>query len=703
MDEEGFIFTTDATLALVVMIVFTASVVTYGLLPVYQGENHQHLEALADSALETMQQDGTLRTAAVEYHSNNATQQQLAVTTLQNELNLLIPNSVAYKMTMENNAPVENDGNVTTAKDIVTKVKVISGPQQGWMGRAYYKVEQVQFVNQNDTQISTLWNFENWLLNFNPWHTNGLQSGADTYWGGTNAANNAPVGIQFAVPGNINSASLLIGSSTTDTSNGKPYSANFVLNGHSNMLLNSTFNYIYTTSQPNKMYNSFSALTPNQFNANVANSFYVNFINATSNSNMPWFSIIANYTTNVIVPQGVQTDTFNLPDIAGIGQNSGNSYLFNLNSGTVTPTTSRTQTWAYFQTAPSVNYDFSTPFRLTGIVGLNPSQGSAVGTQTTLYVPPGKRVFDAYVVVNAYAGTDGVIVQVMDSLGNWHTAFDSFDTQYTNRSAIDGGYGNIPGVVDIQNYITPGNNTVRVISYDESQGGDYDLTGLVDCYAKLTYSALPIGWDTFPFASYQNTSSGTTKTYTGVQSFKVNESAQEALLFLSTGVNTRNITVSIYNGTASSVLYTGVPTYDLDLANLDSINAKHILTTTLANGTVNINPGSYNLSVQVTPAMGWEGGQNGFETVSSYTTQSDPSLFSGTRIAVIYPEFLENVWATGFASTPQQAAQNAITNLTSVLGGFGYNITNTSAIRTSSLYTGDVPNAIPVRLDLWTQ
>ncbi len=31
MDEEGFIFTTDATLALVVMIVFTASVVTYGL------------------------------------------------------------------------------------------------------------------------------------------------------------------------------------------------------------------------------------------------------------------------------------------------------------------------------------------------------------------------------------------------------------------------------------------------------------------------------------------------------------------------------------------------------------------------------------------------------------------------------------------------------------------------------------------------
>ena len=54
MDEQGFIFTTDATLALVVMIVFTASIVTYGLLPVYQGENHQHLEGIADSALDAM-------------------------------------------------------------------------------------------------------------------------------------------------------------------------------------------------------------------------------------------------------------------------------------------------------------------------------------------------------------------------------------------------------------------------------------------------------------------------------------------------------------------------------------------------------------------------------------------------------------------------------------------------------------------------
>ena len=80
MDEKGFIFTTDAILALVVMIVLTGSIVTYGLLPIYQGENHQHLEALADSALETMEQSGALREAAVEYSNGNTTGAETTLT-----------------------------------------------------------------------------------------------------------------------------------------------------------------------------------------------------------------------------------------------------------------------------------------------------------------------------------------------------------------------------------------------------------------------------------------------------------------------------------------------------------------------------------------------------------------------------------------------------------------------------------------------
>ncbi len=699
MDEKGFIFTTDATLALVVMIVFTASVVTYGLLPVYQGENHQHLEAIADSALETMDQNGNLRTAAVENSNGNTSG---AVTTLNTTLNLLIPPGIGYKLILGDNLTVNGNNGGLTSTDIVTKVKVIPGPKEGWMGRAYYKVEQIDFVNQSDTQVTTLWNFENYLLNFNPWHTNGLQASKDTYWGGTNAQKNAPKNINFQVPGNINSASLILGSSTSDTSvNGKSYSANFILNNLGNMIQSSNFNYLYTSSANSKIFNNYSSISPSEFNNNSVNNFYVNFINASSNNNMPWFSIIGNYTTTISVPKGVQTDTFSLPDIAGIGQNSGNSLLFNLNLGTTSPTLSRSQSWAFFQTSASNNYDFSTPFRLTGITGLNPSQGSAVGTQTTLYYPPGTRLFDAYVVVNAYAGTDGVIIQVLNSTGIWTTVFDSFDTKYSARSTTDGGYGNIPGIIDIQSAITSGSNTIRVISYDEAQGGDYDLTGLVNCYAKITYSPLPIRWDTFPFLSYQNTSTQDTKSYTGTDSFSINGGAEEALLFLSTGVNTENVTVTVFNGTASSVLYTGPPIYDLDLKYYDSINAIHVLTANI-NGSTTLIPGSYNVTVKVSPVKAWQSGQNGFETVSSYTVDSDPALFSGTRVGIIYPKFLQNVWATGYASDPNTAALNAIANLKANLTASGYTVDN-SLIRNNTLYTGDVPNAIPVRLDLWTQ
>ena len=71
MDDKGFIFTADAALALIVVFVFTGSIVTYSVLPIYQGEDHQHLESLASSALSVMDQSGTLREAAVDYSSND--------------------------------------------------------------------------------------------------------------------------------------------------------------------------------------------------------------------------------------------------------------------------------------------------------------------------------------------------------------------------------------------------------------------------------------------------------------------------------------------------------------------------------------------------------------------------------------------------------------------------------------------------------
>ncbi len=47
--------------------------------------------------------------------------------------------------------------------------------------------------------------------------------------------------------------------------------------------------------------------------------------------------------------------------------------------------------------------------------------------------------------------------------------------------------------------------------------------------------------------------------------------------------------------------------------------------------------------------------------LTAYGYTGDPSIFSGTRISVIYPKFLQNVWATGFANNPQDAATNAKT------------------------------------------
>ncbi len=188
MDEEGFIFTTDATLALVVMIVFTASIVSYGLLPIYQGQNHQHLEALADSALETMDQNGIIRTAAVQYSSGNISGAQ---STLNSSLAVVIPDNVGYSFTMtlpSGDQTVTDTNGVLTSNDVVTKVKVVSGPQQGWMGRAYYKQDQVLFQTINSTSVTTLWNFHNYLKNFSPW-----SSGLNTYkyWGGS--SNNNPL------------------------------------------------------------------------------------------------------------------------------------------------------------------------------------------------------------------------------------------------------------------------------------------------------------------------------------------------------------------------------------------------------------------------------------------------------------------------------------------------------------------------------
>ena len=61
------------------------------------------------------------------------------------------------------------------------------------------------------------------------------------------------------------------------------------------------------------------------------------------------------------------------------------------------------------------------------------------------------------------------------------------------------------------------------------------------------------------------------------------------------------------------------------------------------------------MTVKVTPSLAYESG-DGASSPPAYGSTGDPSMFSGTRISVIYPKFLQNVWATGFANNPLDAA-----------------------------------------------
>ena len=693
MDEKGFIFTTDATLALVVMIVFTGAVVTYGLLPVYQGQDHQHLEALADSALETMEQSGALREAAVEYSNNNTTG---AEATLRSSLDVVIPDNVGYRLTMSNNAPVTDSNGVLTSTDVVTKVKVISGPQEGWMGRAYYKQDEVQFQDINSTSVTTLWNFHNYLKNFGPWSGTG---GLDTYqyWGGTNSNPQNIRAINFSAPGPVSSAKFLLGSAA-GSGQTRAFPADVNINNVHNYILNSSFLYLYTSSGQGPIYNNLKNLNSSSLN-NGLNNFYVQF-NATSNQNMPWFSIIANYTTVISVPKGIANSTIPFPDIAGVGRpGPGNTgILYNLDSGTISATAGRSVSWASLQN--NFAYDTSSPFELTGMPNIN--IGSAVATVQDINIPAGNRLFDAFTVVNAYGGDDGAIVQVQDSTGTITTVFSSFG----NTARTDGGYGNVPGIINIQPYLKTGNNKVRIITWDNVPGNDYDLVGLESCYSKITYSKFPIRWDTIPFTSHQNTSNNQVTRETQVKNFTIASDAQSALLFVGVGIATRNMTVTIRNSTgATSVLYPAnkpIP-YVLNLGDLDAnaSQSTHVMTSIVGNGS-SLKPGTYYLTVQVTPSFAYESG-DGASSPHSYGYTGDASIFSGTRISVIYPKFLQNAWATGYANNPTDAANNAVANLITSLSDAGYTNIDTNLIRNNTLYTGDVPNAIPVRLDLWTQ
>lgn len=717
MDDRGFIFTADATLGLIVIMIFATSIMSYFMIPVYMGEDHQHLEAIADSALETMEQDGTLRNATVQAENGNVTG---AEEILNNRLNILIPGGIAYKLTLSSINPVtvRDERGVLTSRDIVTRVKVITGPQEGWMGRSQYLLEEVNFTDQDITVVSTLWNFHNYLSNYDPWYYTYRNLPKPTSfienptWGRSGSTYQ---NINFPVPdGTLNSAMILLGS--VDHNFGQSYSATVSINGHNYSIPQNRFTQI-TDVTMGRIYNNRSIININDLTPGISNQLHVNFGDVDRYDDMPWFSLLANYTMTIKVPQGVSAPVYtNFDDQAGLAtrrtpQNPNNpiTTTYDLSTGSVQTTSgSNRVSWAEltddrFDLNPTQfsNRVGNRPFVITNVPNVTGAgDGSAVSIVKDVYVPEDTRLLDSYLVVNSYGAADGVLVQVWDEDNTrWLTVFDS--SQDTARSH---GYGNQPGILFLgdedHSILQKGHNTVRIITWDEVPSSDYDLVGLVNCYASVTTTKLPIRWNNTPFENNQS-SSNVEQQY---KDFPIGPNAESAFLFVGVGSDTNNIKVEVSNngGITYQELYNDPVTYVVDLKEEDTNNEQHIIT----DGNGNLLQGNYRLRVTATAGKAWESGDmGGSSDPSNNISQSrnaNAEMFSGTRIAILYPKFLQNLWATSYAPTADEARAKAYENLTRILRDSQIPYSD-SDIRNESLYTGDLPNAIPVRLSLWKQ
>jgi len=692
LDERGFIFTTDAILALIIFFIFITSILTYYVLPAYMGADHQRLEAMAADALEVMREDGTLQAAAVKYAAGD---DSAAQTLLQEELESLIPPDTGYKLTIGPYAPVKDDRGISVPKDMASRAIVISGPREGWLGRAWYKVEEITMEDQTINSTTTVWNFHNWLTNFDPW-SSGLST--NPYWGG----GSSPRDIPFMVPSNnIIWGKFLIGS--CNRNNGSSYGATVYINGQPYNISNSSFTFLNIRPNTlNRMYN---------YQGNISNlvggsnNFYVNFkeMRQWQGYDMPWFSILANYTTTIKVPKGIITMTFPFNDAAGLavpnpqdldGDGQLNEYgrIYNLQTGTLSNLyNSRTIAWNNM-VRQNHSYCDGQPFVITNVNGEN---GCAVSVVQDIPIPAGSRIFDAYTVINPYGGVDNALVEVWDGTA-WSVVFCSFDYGGVDYSARSDGYGNVPGIIYIGDYLRAGKtNKVRVTIWDQVPSNDYDLVGLVDCYSTVSYSALPIRWQNFPFPSYQNS----TNTTAPIDSFTIGPDAQRVILFLGTGLDTRSVSVEVKNSTSGWVrLYSGSPQYAIDIGSIDVTGSK-VFTKSGTPENYTTKPGTYQIRVTVNSSASWESGDIG-GTTSYYRSYSNAEIYSGTRVAVIYPKFLANMWASAYANDAYTAQAMARQNLIDMLQQSGYPI-DPNLIKTEALYTGNLPNVLPVRLDLW--
>jgi hypothetical protein len=207
---------------------------------------------------------------------------------------------------------------------------------------------------------------------------------------------------------------------------------------------------------------------------------------------------------------------------------------------------------------------------------------------------------------------------------------------------------------------------------------------------------MPIRWDTTTFNSYQST--GNTQTQS--KTFRIDSGAENAYLFMGLGLDTRNVQITVTNSSGNSAqIYNGPSVFSLNLEDYDNTN----ILSNMINGTRVLRTGNYTLQILVTPSEGYESGDFGGTTTGApvtYGNNANPDIYSGTRIGILYPQFLANMWSTTYASDPDTAKVEARSRLIANLTGSGYSV-DQSLIKLEAIYSGDVPNAIPIRLELW--
>jgi hypothetical protein len=150
--------------------------------------------------------------------------------------------------------------------------------------------------------------------------------------------------------------------------------------------------------------------------------------------------------------------------------------------------------------------------------------------------------------------------------------------------------------------------------------------------------------------------------------------------------------------------------YALDIGAIDagittaegSHGGQSLFATASDDGNYTTESGTYWLRLTVNVGPDWKSGDEKASGVANHGGSACCEIFSGSRVAVLYPKFLENMWVNEYADTAKGAKDKAEATLRQQLKDvYHFSDDRLDKIQSEALYTGDMPNTVPIRLDLW--